>query len=187
MRAAREVFSEVGYDAATFQEIAARADLTRPAINHYFASKHALYQHVVAHTNAAVVTAGLENAARERTFTGRVRAFLGALVSAGDYDRGAAAFLVTSVLESQRHPDLNQQDGGSLEQTRQFAAAAVRDGIANGELRSDLDVDAAAETLVAAFWGLGFYAGFVGDQQQAGTVTAQLMSLLGSGSWLTGE
>ena len=42
MRAAREVFSELGYDAATFQAIAIRADLTRPAINHYFASKRVL-------------------------------------------------------------------------------------------------------------------------------------------------
>ena len=41
LRAAREVFSELGYDAATFQAIAIRADLTRPAINHYFASKRA--------------------------------------------------------------------------------------------------------------------------------------------------
>ena len=30
LRAAREVFSERGYDAATFQAIAIRADLTRP-------------------------------------------------------------------------------------------------------------------------------------------------------------
>ncbi len=52
MRAAREVFSELGYDAATFQAIAIRADLTRPAINHYFASKRLLYQEVVDQTNA---------------------------------------------------------------------------------------------------------------------------------------
>jgi AcrR family transcriptional regulator len=186
LHAAREVFGEVGYDAATFQEIAARADLTRPAINHYFASKLALYRHVVEHTNSVVIAAGLENAAREQTFTGRIRAFLGAAVSAKDYDRAAAAFMVTSVLESQRHPELSSRDTDSLEQTRQFAAAAVRDGIANGELRPDLDPEAVAEALVAAFWGLGFYAGFVGDQSHMVTVTAQFMGLLGDGGWLTG-
>ena len=42
----------------------------------------------------------------------------------------------------------------------------VRDGIDNGELRDDLDVDAAAEMLVAALWGPGFYAGFVGGQDR---------------------
>ena len=187
LRAAREVFSEVGYDAATFQEIAARADLTRPAINHYFASKHALYRHVVEHTNAVVIAAGLEKASQEQTFTGRISAFLDAAVSARDYDRAAAAFMVTSVLESQRHPELTLPDSDSLEQTRRFAAEVVRDGIAKGELRSDLDPDAAAETLVAAFWGLGFYAGFVGDQSRMLTVTTQFMGLLGNGGWLTGR
>ena len=52
IRAAREVFSELGYDAATFQAIAVRADLTRPAINHYFASKRVLWGEVVGQTNA---------------------------------------------------------------------------------------------------------------------------------------
>ncbi|HXL62666.1 MAG TPA: helix-turn-helix domain-containing protein, partial [Mycobacterium sp.] len=36
VRVAREVFSELGYDAATVQEIALRAGLTRPAVNYYF-------------------------------------------------------------------------------------------------------------------------------------------------------
>lgn len=177
----------MGYDAATFQEIAARADLTRPAINHYFASKHLLYRHVVEHTNAAVIASGLEKAALEHTFTGRISAFLEAAVWAKDNDRGAAAFMVTSVLESQRHPELSLHDTDSLEQTRRFAADVIREGVANGELRADVDPEAAAETLVAAFWGLGFYAGFVGDRVQMGTVTAQFMRLVEDGGWLNGE
>jgi TetR/AcrR family transcriptional regulator, repressor for uid operon len=43
VRAAREVFSERGYDGAIFQEIAVRVDVTRTAINHYFPSKRLLY------------------------------------------------------------------------------------------------------------------------------------------------
>ena len=173
----------MGYDAATFQGIAARADLTRPAINHYFASKHALYHHVVEQTNAVVIAAGLEQARRQSTFTSRIRAFLDAAVRAKDYDRAAAAFLVTSVLESQRHPELRQQDGDSLDQIRQFAAGAVRDGIADGELRSDLNADTVAEMLAAAFWGLGFYAGFVGDQQRLVGITGEFLGLIDDGGW----
>ena len=68
MRAAREVFSELGYDAATFQAIAIRADLTRPAINHYFASKRVLWAEVVEQTNASIVSAGSrQGAGRDRT------------------------------------------------------------------------------------------------------------------------
>ena len=106
MRAAREVFSELGYDAATFQAIAIRADLTRPAINHYFASKRILYREVVQQTNAMVVAAGLARAQAETSLLGRLSAFFAAAMQADSQDRSAAAFLVTAVLESQRHPEL---------------------------------------------------------------------------------
>lgn len=60
IQAARLVFSERGYDGATFQAIAARADLTRPAINHYFSSKRALYQEVMDETNEFVIGVGIK-------------------------------------------------------------------------------------------------------------------------------
>ncbi|WP_156747152.1 TetR/AcrR family transcriptional regulator, partial [Mycobacterium sp. E2462] len=47
IHAARLVFSERGYDGATFQAIAARADLTRPAITPCFSSKRTLYREVL--------------------------------------------------------------------------------------------------------------------------------------------
>ena len=185
LHAAREVFTEVGFDAATFQEIANRADLTRPAINHYYASKHALFRHVVEQANAAVIAAGLEQAGQEKTFPGRVRAFLEASVQARDSDRSAAAFLVASVMEYQRHPELNGDDTQSMELTRQFTKELIRDGITSGELRPDLNTRAAAEMLVAAFWGLGFYAGLVGDTKKVSMVTGQFLALLENGGWLT--
>ncbi len=42
LQAARKVFAESGYDAATFQAIATEIGLTRPAINNSFPSKPAL-------------------------------------------------------------------------------------------------------------------------------------------------
>lgn len=182
--AAREVFGEVGYNAATFQEIAARADITRPAINHYYPSKHALYCQVVEQTNAAVIATGLDEAAREQSFHGRIQAFLEAAVRAADSEPAAAAFLVTSVWECQRHPELGSRDSDSLELTRSFALAAVRDGVAAGELSADLDVESAAEMLVAAFWGLGFYGSCVGSQGRLAAATDQFMHLLRVGDWL---
>lgn len=173
----------MGYDAATFQEIAARADLTRPAINHYYASKQVLYRYVLAETNGVVIAAGLKEAEAEQTLAGRLQAFVRAAVNAQDYDASAAAFLVISVLECRRHPELNAEHADSLQHTRDFATAAVRDGIDNGELRDDLDADAAAEMLVAALWGLGFYAGFVGDHDRLGAITDEFVRLLDGGPW----
>ena len=183
MRAAREVFSELGYDAATFQAIAIRADLTRPAINHYFASKRLLYQEVVEQTNGRLIESAVQHSQRESALAGRVRAFIRAAVEAQGEDRSVAAFLVTSVMESQRHPDLSPDDNESLKFTRGFVTSAIKDAVESGEVRTDVDVDAAAEMLMAVMWGLGFYAGFVGDQERLITVTDQFLQLLNGEIW----
>ena len=81
------------------------------------------------------------------------------------------------------HEGLNTEGADSLQHTRDFASAAVRDGIANGELRHDLDPEAAAEMLVAALWGLGFYAGFVGGQSRLAAITDEFIRLLDGGPW----
>ncbi|MCV7225761.1 TetR/AcrR family transcriptional regulator [Mycolicibacterium komossense] len=181
--AAREVFSELGYDAATFQAIAIRADLTRPAINHYFSSKRVLYQEVVDKTNSMVATLGAERARGAKTLVDRLQAFISAAVRPDDKDRSAAAFLVTAVLESQRHPELSQGQNDSLENSRIFVTWAVNEAIESGELTTDTDVKTLVEMLVAVLWGMGFYAGFVGDHDELDRITEQLRLLLQQELW----
>jgi AcrR family transcriptional regulator len=182
--AARDVFSELGYDAATFQAIAIRADLTRPAINHYFASKRVLYQEVVERTNALVVAAGAERAREAKTLVDRLQAYISAAVQADEKDRSAAAFLVTAVLESQRHPDLSQGQNDSLENSRAFVTWAVNEAIESGELTTSTDVKTLVEMLVAVLWGMGFYAGFVGGgPDDLDRISDQLRLLLKQQLW----
>lgn len=183
MRAARGVFSELGYDAATFQAIAIRSDLTRPAINHYFASKRALWREVVEQTNAAIVSAGIARAHEQTTLVGRLSAFLSAATQADSEDRAAAAFLVTSVLETQRHPELSSDEHDLLKNSREFVAWAVDDAIARGELRTDTDVGDLVEMLIAVVWGMGFYAGFVGNRDELLAVVRTLELLLADKLW----
>jgi len=157
--AAREVVSELGYDAATFQAIAARADLTRPAINHYFSSKRALYREVLDQTSNLVVAQGMARAQEETTLMGRLAAFVSVALQADSQDRAAAAFLITSILESQRHPELSQDENDSLNNSRAFVGWAVTDAIERGEIvvEPDTDIAALAELLVALMWGIGFW------------------------------
>jgi AcrR family transcriptional regulator len=187
VRAAREVFSELGYDAATFQAIAIRADLTRPAINHYFASKRVLYRDVVEKTNEMVVAAGMEKAQGETALLKRLSAFFSAAMQADTRDRSAAAFLVTSVLESQRHPELSRDEHNSLKTSRAFVAWAVSDAIERGELTTDTDVPTLVEMLVAVMWGMGFYAGYVGGHDELGTIVDTLERLLANKLWTLNE
>ena len=87
-------------------------------------------------------------------------------MQADSEDRSAAAFLVTSVLESQRHPELQGDEHDSLKNSREFVAWAVSDAIERGELTTDTDVSHLVEMLVAVMWGMGFYAGFVGNHER---------------------
>lgn len=177
LRAAREVFSERGYDAATFQAIAVRADLTRPAINHYFSDKLALYREVTKETNEVLVGASIRRARGEKTLVGRVSAFIDAATQADIENRTASAFLITVALESQRHPDLSDEEADSVRATREFLSWAINDAIKRGEVPADTDAPALTETLLAVLLGVGFYAGFVAKRELE-TVARQLSQLL---------
>ena len=180
------MFSELGYDAATFQAIAIRAGLTRPAINHYFASKRLLWAQVVEQTDALVVSAGRARAKDETNLLNRLSAFFSAAIQADSEDRSAAAFLVTSVLESQRHPELKGDEHDSLRNSREFITWAVSDAIERGELTSDTDVSHLVEMLVAMMWGIGFYAGFVGNHEEVSGVAEKFQLLLANKLWQLG-
>jgi TetR/AcrR family transcriptional regulator, repressor for uid operon len=177
LRAARAVFSERGYDAATFQAIAIRADLTRPAINHYFSNKRALYRELAKETNALIVTDSVQRARRETTLIARITAFIDATTQADIENRTAAAFLITVALESQRHPELRQEEADSVRDTREFLSWAIDEAITRGELAADTDAAAVTETLIAVLLGIGFYAGFVA-KRELDTVIRQLQQLL---------
>ena len=85
---------------------------------------------------------------------------------------------MTSVQESQRHPDLRHDEHDTLNATRGFVSWALREAEAAGELLPAVDVDAVTEALLAMLLGLGFYAGFVGQQTRVAAVTEEFVRLL---------
>jgi AcrR family transcriptional regulator len=178
VQAARLVFSERGYDGATFQAIAARADLTRPAINHYFSTKRALYREVLEKTNELVIGAGIRQAERESTLMGQLTAFISAAVRTNSDNPAVSAFLVTGVLESQRHPELRRTENDSVTISREFLTRVVNEAIERQEVAADIDASALVETLLVVLCGVGFYAGYVRSYEEILAVSDVLRRLL---------
>jgi TetR/AcrR family transcriptional regulator, repressor for uid operon len=178
IQAARLVFSERGYDGATFQAIAIRADLTRPAINHYFSTKRLLYREVLEQTNAVVIGEGIRQAEGETTLVGRLTAFITAAVRANSDNPAVSAFLVTAVLESQRHPELSGAQIDSVRISREFLTGAVKDAIERREVDPDIDASALVETIIVVLCGVAFYSGYVRTYEEILAISDMLRRLL---------
>lgn len=90
----------------------------------------------------------------------------------------ASAFLISSVLESQRHPELSQAENDAIRICREFLTRVVNDAIEQGEFATAVDAHALIETLLVVLCGAGFYAGYVQSYQEMQAVTGMLGQLL---------
>ncbi|BCZ21464.1 TetR/AcrR family transcriptional regulator [Mycobacterium senriense] len=178
IQAARLVFSERGYDGATFQAIAARADLTRPAINHYFSSKRALYREVLDDTNEFVIGAGIKQAEHETTLAAQLAAFITEATRANRKNPAGSAFLISGVLESQRHPDLIATDNDSIRISREFLLRVINQAMERGEIVADVDATVMAEALLVLVCGVGVYAGYVSSPENLLALVGVMRQLL---------
>lgn len=178
MQAARLVFSERGYDGATFQAIAARADLTRPAINHYFSSKRVLYREVLDQTNESIIGIGVKEADHETTIVGQLTAFITSAVRANRENPAGSALITTGLIESQRHPEWNGTQNESVRLARDFLTRVTSDAIERGEINPDVDAEALVESLLVIMCGVAVYAGYVENYERMLAVTGMLRELL---------
>ena len=162
VRAARAVFGERGYEATTFQAIAARANVTSPAITHYFPTKLALYREVVERTNELVARTGAKWATREETLIGRMTEYIGWTLHPESLDNPTlSSFLVLNVLEATRIPELSGTGDGPVDITRDFLIQAVQDATERGEIAPGTDAASMADTLLLVLCGVDFYARYV--------------------------
>jgi TetR/AcrR family transcriptional regulator, repressor for uid operon len=183
IQAARLVFSERGYDGATFQAIAARADLTRPAINHYFSSKRALYREVMDETNEFILGVGIKQAEGETTLVAQLTAFINAAVKANSENPAGSAFIIGGVLESQRHPEWSATENDSVRIAREFLMRVVNDAIERGEVVAGVDASSLVETLLVVISGVGLYAGYIKSYKEMLAVTGMLRQVLEGALW----
>ena len=114
---------------------------------------------------------------------GRLTAFISDAVRANSVNPSASAFLVTNVLESQRHPELVAAEYDAVLITREFLTRAVNEAIQRGEIVTDIDASALVETLLVVLCGVGLYAGYVRTYEEMLAVTDTLRQLLEGALW----
>ena len=176
--AARRIFAESGYEAATFQAIAMEIGLTRPAINIYFPNKSALYGEVVNRAGNTVLEA-VRAAESAPTLGEQVLEFIRVAFRGQDADPALAGFLVQSAMEA-RQVDSDSDPAVIIER---FVGDAVAAAIERGDLGSDADTDALTDTLTGVLWGAAFQVSrrLQPDRVRADRMLGQLDALLDHG------
>lgn len=174
LRAAQQVFAESGYEAATFQAIAANIGLTRPAINNYFNCKSALYEEVVGRVSDELLDA-IQVASAEPTLAGQILTFIRTAMRGEDADPSAAGFLVQSVMDAGHIPAGGRRAAGLIER---FVHTAVDSAAHRGEISADQD--GLTDMLIGMVWGTAFQMAR-GDATRADRMLTQLCDVMDQG------
>ena len=87
-------------------------------------------------------------------------------------------FVITARLEFHRSPSLRDSPGPVVSAVQEFYASMVEDAIARGEIPAGTDAAAVVNMLLAMFLGMGFFAGYIVDQNNMPVIAKQLHQLL---------
>ena len=176
LHAAREVISERGYAAANFQAIAQRAGLSRPTMHYYFHTREEMYDSLLREAHL-VVAECIAEARRQDTLLKQLSTFVAAARRLYLSDGSTMRFIITSRLESGRHPDLRTDSTPVAEAVSAFYESMVADAVRRGEIPDDVDATAVVDMVTAIFWGMGFFAGFVHEADETTAIAKQLQRL----------
>lgn len=181
--AARDVIAERGYQAATFQQIALRAGVSRPTLHYYFGSREQIYEVLLAEVHH-IMAGCVADAQQEVGLRNQLASFLESLRRWSREDSETLRFLVAARLE--HHRGLHRAPAAEriFAAVHAFYDSVVLEAIRRGQLPPDIDAAAVADMLAGLFWGAGFHAGFLrgatADGDASG-VARQLLSLFESG------
>jgi len=154
LRAARRCFAARGYGRTRNREIAEAAGVTSPALYHYFEAKAELYAAAHEHALETVLAAYRAATARHAGAIEQLCAVLEETLPLNRAHPGLAEFLALAPLELQRHPELEARIRRAGAGVRELFRAVLEGGVARGELRRELDVDAVVDLLLATSFGV---------------------------------
>jgi TetR/AcrR family transcriptional regulator, cholesterol catabolism regulator len=150
LSAARDLFNEVGYEGATIRLVAQRAGVSVGSVFTTFSSKADILSQVMLERVGAL-TAEVEGlmAGVGGTVRHRFKAFL-----AANYRveiRRPKLYLAHIIAAFTPHLEEGVVTFGATPQTASIGYALLREGIANGEIRPETDLDAFIDLVCAAY------------------------------------
>ncbi|WP_246228731.1 TetR/AcrR family transcriptional regulator [Mycolicibacterium psychrotolerans] len=179
LRAARDVIAECGYAAATFQQIATRAGVSRPTLHYYFGTREQVYETLLAELHSQVSACVAEAQERPQPRL-QLIAFTAAIQRLCIDDPAAMRFLVAARVEQRRGPHRSVAAQRVIAAVHDFYTALVEAAQRSGELAPGA-IGGVADMLASLFWGMGFHAGFVAEEGSASIVARQLLQLFDDG------
>ncbi len=176
------LFGERGYQATSLKTIAEHASITHGVIPFHFGSKEGLLLAVV----EACFTRFFDSVlapllARERDYgLGDLRAILEAQVRfADEHPEVSRVFQVLMAEAIGPSPELRPHYRAFQDRTHALGCAWVREGIARGVLRADLDVDGTVQAVLSFLTGVRTHHLLAGIDR--GAAHAAMLSLLEAG------
>jgi len=152
LKAALAVFSAKGYAAATLDDVASAAKVTRGAIYWHFKSKADLYNTLVEELSARGASVVQHAVSEGGTFTEILRRIFVRLCAVIEDDKEARAVMELGLFKTGLAPELQAGRKKQLEAGTaqiEFIAGAMRQGIAQGVLRNDLEPADMARAFIA--------------------------------------
>ncbi len=154
LEAAIKVIARRGVRGLRVEQVAAEAGVAVSLIYYYFDNRNGLVRATLEHANerAATVAASADGAA----LSGRQaveRSLLGELGD-GDHVRDTSVVWGEVLASAVFEPDLRDQQREATETWSELIAAAIAEGIGDGSIPGDVEVQACAERLTALVDGL---------------------------------
>lgn len=152
LKAALSIFSQKGYASTTLEDVAQEAGVTRGAIYWHFGGKAEMYNALLDKYSARASDIVQDAASEGGRMVQILRRIFVRLLEAVESDQALRAVMEINLFKTEYSPELADTFSKQIESSRTLLsgiAQAMQQGIAAGELRSDLDPADMARAFIA--------------------------------------
>jgi AcrR family transcriptional regulator len=153
LRVVATVVAEEGFNGATMRKIAERAGVSTGMLTYYYKNKREILTDMMAHTYARLIRAVGETLADEMG-PERIEACFEFLLEGSRKGSFPMSFWLAYFAEAMRDEEIRNTAITGSDRLRSVFRSAVQDGMKSGDLRDDLDPDAAADLLMCIWQGI---------------------------------